>query len=142
MSTAVRRALYAKMSSDTTLSNMLGTAAPGFTKAIYHQQAPDNAAFPFVVFNKQDGRPVEAMSDPSAFENNIWMVKGVDRSPSADTVEAIAARLNALLNDGTLAISGGVLMYLRRQSDIEYPEVTDGEQFKHCGALYRLVYDG
>jgi hypothetical protein len=141
MSTPVRRAIYGKMSGDTTLNNLLATPPTGYSKSIYHQEAPDGAAYPFVIFNKQAGTPTEAFQKPSAFENDTWLIKGIDRSPSADTAEAIAARLIALLNDGTLSISGGTLLYLRRQSDVEYPEVTDGEQFKHAGALFRLVYE-
>jgi hypothetical protein len=138
--TAIRRALYGRLSSDTTLNNLLATPAAGYSKAIYHQQAPDNAAFPFVVFNKQSGTPTEAFQDPSAYDTDIWLVKAVDKNTSADNAEAIATRLRDLLNDGTLSISGGTLMYLRRQSDVQYPEVTDGETYSHCGSLYRLVW--
>lgn len=141
MATAVRRAIYGKLAGDTTLNNLLATPPAGYSKSIYHQEAPDNAAHPFVILNKQDGRPVEAFTDPSAFENNIWLVKAVDRNSSADTAEAIAARITVLLNDAALAISGGTLLYLRRQSDVEYPEVSEGVRFKHVGALYRLVYE-
>jgi hypothetical protein len=107
--------------------------ATGYSKAIYHAQAPDNATFPFVVFNKQSGVPTEAFGAPSVMENDIWLVKG-DRSghqrrhrrehPSPDRV---------LLNDASLSISGGTLLYLRRQSDVEYPEVDEGVQYHHAG---------
>jgi hypothetical protein len=140
VSTAVRRALYGRLSGDTTLSNLLGAPAPGFTKAIYHQVAPDNATFPFVLFNQQSGVPTEAFQAPSALETDVWLIKAVDRNTSADTAEAIAARVKTLLNDGALSISGGTLLYLRRQSDVQYPEVADGVQHRHCGALYRLVW--
>lgn len=141
MSTAVRRALYGRMSGDTTLNNLLGTPASGFTKAIYFQEAPENAPFPFVIFSKQSGVPTEAFADPSAYDTDIWLVKGVDRNTTADNAEAIAARLTVLLNDGTLSISGGTLLYLRRQSDVDYAEITDGITYKHSGSLYRLIYE-
>jgi hypothetical protein len=57
VSTASRRALYGKLSGDTTLNNLLGTPASGYSKSIYHQQAPANAQFPFVVFQKSGSRP-------------------------------------------------------------------------------------
>ena len=141
MSTAVRRALYGRMAGDTTLNNLLGTPAAGFSKSIYYQQAPDEAQFPFVVFHKQSGIPTETFADPSAIESDVWMVKGVDRNTTADTSEAIQARLQTLLNDAPLTISGSVLLYLRRQSDVDYPETVDGVQYKHAGSLYRLVTD-
>ena len=140
MSTPVRRALYGKLAGDTTLNNLLGTPPTGYSKSIYHQQAPAGAAYPLVIFNKQTGNPTEAFGDPSAFETDTWLVKGVDRNTSADTAEAIQARLDALLSDGTLSISGAALMYLRRQSDVEYPETTDGVRYQHAGSLFRLMF--
>lgn len=139
MSTATRRALYGRLAGDTTLNNLLGTPAQGYSKAIYHQQAPAGAEFPLIVFQKTSGTPTEAFGAPNAFENEIWMVKGIDRASSADTAEAIQARLKALLNDAALSISGSTLQYLRRQSDVEYPEVDDGVTYQHAGSNYRLV---
>jgi hypothetical protein len=139
MSTAIRRAIYGRLAGDTTLNNLLGTPAPNYSKSIYHQQAPDGANYPMVVFNKQTGAPTEAFGDPSAYETDTWLIKAVDRNTSADTAEAIQARLDALLSDGTLSISGASLMYLRRQSDIEYAETTDGVRYQHAGSLYRLI---
>lgn len=140
MATNVRRGIYGKLAGDTTLNNMLGTPAAGFSKSIYFQQAPDDAPFPFVVFNRQSGLPTEAFQAPSALETDVWLVKAVDRDTTADDAEAIAARIQALLNDASLSISGATLLYLRRQSDIDYSEVHDAVQYKHVGALYRLVY--
>lgn len=139
MSTAIRRALYGKLAGDTTLNNLLGTPATGYSKAIYHNQAPAGAAFPFVTLQKQAGTPTEAFGDPSALDTDIWLVKAVDRSTSADTAEAAAARVAALLNDASLSISGTNLQYLRRQSDVEYPEVIDGVSYQHVGSLFRLI---
>jgi hypothetical protein len=141
MSTPVRRALYGRMASDTTLNTLLGTPAPGFTHSIYHQEAPAKAGFPFVIFQKQAGTPTEAMGDPSALESDIWLIKGVARDTTTDVVESIQSRIQTLMNDASLSISGNVLLYLRRQSDVEYPEDFDGEMYKHAGALYRLVTD-
>jgi hypothetical protein len=141
MSTAVRRAIYGKLSGDTTLTNLLGTPATGFSKSIYHAQAPAGAGFPFVILNRQSGVPTETMGDPDALEDDIWLVKGIDRGTTADTAEAIAARVKTLLNDATLTISGATHLYLRRQSDVEYLETTEGVRYSHSGSLYRLVYE-
>lgn len=141
MSTPVRRALYGKMSGDTTLNNLLGAPAHGYAKNIYYQQAPETANFPFVLFQKQAGTPTETLSDPSALETDVWLVKAVDRNTTADPAEAVQARLKGLLNDATLSISGGTLLYLRRDSDVDYPEVRDGNAYQHAGSLWRLIYE-
>jgi hypothetical protein len=139
VSTAVRRAIYGKLAGDTTLNALLGTPATGYSKGIYHQEAPDGATYPFIVFQKQSGTPTEAMGTPSALENDIWLVKCIDRGSSADVAESVQARIQVLLNDASLSISGSTLLYLRRQSDVEYPEVDNGVRYSHAGALYRLV---
>lgn len=129
------------MAGDTTLNSLLGAPAPGYSKAIYHQQAPSGAPYPFVIFQKSSGNPTEAFGDPSAIDTDVWLVKAVDRNTSADPAEAAAARIIVLLNDATLSISGGTLLYLRRQSDVEYPEMADGVLYQHVGSLFRLVTD-
>lgn len=141
MSTPVRRAIYGKLAGDTTLNGILGTPPAGYSKSIYHQQAPAGAGFPYVLFQKQAGNPTEAFGDPSAIDTDVWLVKAVDRNTSADPAEAAQARIIVLLNDASLSISGSVLLYLRRQSDVEYPEEIDGVQYKHAGSLFRLVTD-
>jgi hypothetical protein len=141
VSTAVRRALYGKLAGDNTLTGILGTPAAGYTQSIYYQEAPAGAGFPFVVISKQSGVPTEALADPSAYENDVWMIKGVDRGTSADTAESIQARVQTLLNDATLSISGATHLYLRRQSDLDFSEVANGVTYRHSGSLYRLVYD-
>lgn len=141
MPTNVRRGIYGRLSGDITLGNLLAPAAPGYTKAIYHAVAPDGATYPLVIFMQTSGVPVEAMHDPEAYVESTWLVKAIDQNTTADTAEAIDARVKALLNDASLSISGAVSLYLRRQSDVDYAEVTNGVTFRHSGGLYRLVYD-
>jgi hypothetical protein len=52
--------------------------------------------------------------------------ESVDRATSADTLKRPGRALQAFLNDASLSISGSTLLYLRRQSDVEYPEVSEG----------------
>jgi hypothetical protein len=131
---AVRRALYGKLAGDTTLNNLLGTPASGYSKAIYHQTAPDGADYPFVIFNKQAGTPTYAFKGTTggaAFDTDVWLVKVIDA----------AERLDVLLTDGVLSISGATQMLLLRQSDVVYEEIDGDQRFQHVGSLYRLLYD-
>lgn len=139
MSTPIRRAIYGALAGDTTLNNLLGPPPTGYSKSIFYQEAPAAAHFPFVVFNKMSGTPTETFGDPDALDTDTWLVKGIDRATTADVAESIQARVKALLNDATLSISGTTLLYLRRQSDVEYPETADGVMYKHAGSLFRLV---
>lgn len=142
MSLVVRRAVYGKLSADTTLTNLLGAAAPGYTKGIYYGTAPEGAQFPYVVFGKPSGIPTYAFGvggSAVAYNDDIWMVKAVDHNTTADRADTISARFETLLNDASLSISGETLLYLRRESDIDYPEIRDGETYFHSGSNFRLV---
>lgn len=146
MSYDVRRAIYGKLAGDSTLNALLGTPPSGTTKSIYFQQAVDNATFPYVIFFQSSGTPVyafETITDGKpAFDNEIWTVKAVDRSDSGDGADRAADRINVLLTDGVLSISGRTQLYLRRESDLPgFTEVTDGVRYIHAGALFRLVYE-
>ena len=138
MSTAMRRALYGKLAGDTTLTGMLATPAAGYSQSIYYRQAPENAGFPFVVFFKQSGMPMESFSLPSIYDVETWHVRGVDHNTTQDQAEAIRDRIVTLLNDTTLSISGRKLLLLRRETDVEYPEIVDGELYVHVGCLFRV----
>lgn len=139
--TPVKRAIYGKLSGDTTLNNLLGTPPTGYSKSIYYEVAPDNAPFPYVIFQKMSGVPTWAFARGTpAFDEDIWMAKAVDRSTSADVAESIAQRLDVLLTDGTLNISGATLLYLRREQAIDYSEVDSGVTYKHSGAQFRVIY--
>ena len=37
-------------------------------------------------------------------------------------------------------LSGGTLVYLRRQSDVEFAEVDGGKTFHHVGSIYRVIW--
>lgn len=138
MSVAVRRALYGKMSGDTTLSAMLPAAPSGLSKAIYHEVAPEGANLPYVIFFKSAGTPRYAIG-ARAWDDEVWTIKGV-ASEDPDTADNIASRLDVLLTDGTISISGRTELYLRREGDVEYGEVADGKRYHHAGGLFRLVY--
>lgn len=138
-SVAIRRALYGKMAGDSTLTNMLWTPSSG--KAIYYQLAPQDAQTPLVIFSQSSGLPTYSFGQGGApFEEELWLIKGLDVNSTADVVDDIASRLDALLTDGTLNISGRSQMYLRRDSQVSYSETDGGQEFKHSGHLFRLYH--
>jgi len=99
-----------------------------------------------VILQQEAGIPTYSMARltagaaTAAYETDVWLIKGVDDEPQADTAEAIAARLRILLNDGALSISGATQLYLRRESEVAFEENKSGRKYHHVGALYRLLY--
>lgn len=138
MSVATRRALYGRMAGDTILTGLLGAPPEGYSQSIYYEMAPQGSRYPYVIFNKQASTPRYALG-ARAYDNDVWLIKGVDGGSSADTVDSIASRLDALLTDATLSISGKTQLYLRRESDVDYSEDVDGVLVRHAGSLFRFV---
>ena len=124
---AVRRAIYGRMTGDTTLRNLVGTAPAGYNtnnKAIYSDVAPAESGTPYIVFFQTSGVPMGDTFNPrgTATENDLWTIKAVARmarptevtSPTnksaQDAAEGIQDRLDTLLTDptGGLTIAGAV----------------------------------
>jgi len=130
---ATRTALYARLTGDPTLTPLL--SAPD---AIYHQVAPQTASFPYVILQKSAGTPDWQFAQAHV-QQEIWIVRAVDKSSSANRAEDIAARIDLILTDAPLQITGSVLLAVYRESDISYPETDGADVYRHCGAAYRLV---
>lgn len=130
---AIRTALYQKLNT----ASVTGLLASG-SASLFHEIAPGTAAYPLLIFGKQSGVATKRFGG-NAFDRQLWMVKGVVRGQSSSAAEDIAAAVDALLDFGTLTISGGSLMYMARESDIDYTETTNDQQYRHHGGLYRLV---
>ena len=131
-----RAAVYAKLNGDSTLTALLAT-----TTSIYHRRAPLDSAFPFIIFNKQSGMPVWSFAG-NPFDDQLWLFKGVDRSASSAKAEDISKRIGVVLTDPVMSLTDGTLLYLRRESDVDYEEGTDPDfLIHHVGGLYRTIID-
>lgn len=131
---SVKRGIVAKLRGDAALT----AALSGGTASIYEARATQGADPPYVVYNKQAGAPRYTMGG-SAWESQVYLVKVVTKENSTAQAGSIAERINGVLTDGALTMTGRTQLYLRRESDVEYPEVTDGIRFNHSGALYRVI---
>jgi hypothetical protein len=130
---SVRTALYATLTADTGLTRLL--ASP---ESVFHQVAPLDARFPYVIFAKQTGRPTWAFD--GRLYGELWLVKAVCEGASATAAEDIDGELDRTLNDAAPSIDAKTLLYLRRDSDINYLEQGDGtDMWHHVGGVYRLV---
>lgn len=130
----VRDAIRDYLAADATLTALLTDGATG----VHYQRAPKDAGAPFVVFSESvQGSPTWTFGG-LAFDTDVWLVKAV-AADNVSAAEAIAARVDALVNDAPLTISGQTLLYLRRQSGVVYPEQDGAVTWQHRGALYRLV---
>jgi hypothetical protein len=127
-------AIYNALAGSTALTTALGGTA------IFQWLAPENRNPPYVVYNKQAGTPIHTFGGV-AIENDLYTVRGVTIGPSAVAGGTIAKLINDALADRALTITGYTHLYLRRVSDVDYPEVVAGVRFYHRGAMYRAMAD-
>ena len=65
-----------------------------------------------------------------------YFVECIDEGNSANRANDIMARVDVLLNDAALSISGRSTMYLRREQTIERDEEVSGVTYQRVGAVY------
>ena len=82
-----------------------------------------------------------SMFQGRAYESPLYLVKAVELSSSGANVRAAAARIDALLDNGTLAITGYTLMATRRRERVRYTEVDQDNdaRWQHRGGQYEVV---
>lgn len=134
MSLAIRRALYSKLTGTSSVSSKLATPT-----SVFHEEAPEGAAYPFVIIAQQAKTRRRAFAKSTAFEDEIWMVKAVDRNTTSDAVDQINEAAEAVLANGTLSVSGGTVEDIYPTANVEYIEQEGDQAWRHAGVLYRIV---
>lgn len=133
MSLAIRKGLYAKLAGTGAVTTLLATST-----SIFHGQAPPDAAYPYIILNKQSNSRTRSFN-ATAFEAETWMVKAVDRNTTSDTAEAIRNAVDTALTNGTITVTGRTLQDLYPTGDIDYLETEGDQTYRHHGQLYRIV---
>lgn len=133
MSTAVRRGIFQKLSAAPSVTSKLSSP-----DAIFEKRASSDAEYPFVIFQKMTGTRTRAFGR-NAFRRETWLVKAVDRNTTSDRVESIAEAIDAILDLGTITVSGQTLCDFHHVSDVDYLEPAGDQQYRHSGAIYAVV---
>lgn len=128
---ALKTALYTKLTGASALTALLASAT-----SVYDGVAPRGASTPYVIFHVQDDRDENSCSD-RMLDDDV-LVKGVSTT-SAQQAGNLAAQIDALLHNGTLAVTGWRVFWLRRSTGVDYVETKpDGTNVWHTGGIYRL----
>ena len=134
MSTAIRKALYEKLTGTSAISAKLATPT-----SVFHGEAPADASYPFVIINKQSNRRTRAFGKVTAFEGEVWMVKAVDRNSTSNRAESISEAVQAALINGTLTVTGVTVEDIYPTGDVDDLETEGDQTYRHHGTLYRIV---
>jgi hypothetical protein len=133
--TAVRQAVYQKLNVSS-VTSLLGSGSA----SLVHAEAPPSASYPLCMFHKQSGVTDNLAMGGTHMNNQLWLVKGVTRAPSASLAEQIDKAAYDLLHFKALTITGADDLMLSRESDVNYSELDGDTKFWHVGGLYRLKY--
>jgi hypothetical protein len=96
----------------------------------------------FVIVSQLAHEDNYALAGETAFERFEYLVKAVELGTSGANVSAAAARIHALLQNGSLAPTGYTLMRMQREGGrIRYTEVDDASdaRWQHRGGRYEIV---
>jgi hypothetical protein len=130
----VDRAVLAKLEGDAALTALL----PG---GVYWDQAPEGTTA-FVIVSLSTSRGLPELNDAETFREFVYLVKAVARGAAATPTADADARIEALLDHGTLDLTaaGGDLMVMRWVDRVRYTETTGAaETWQHRGARYQVT---
>lgn len=130
--TALNTGLFSKLSGGTALVNALGGTA------IYYAQAPDNVAYPYVVFSYQAGGPQNVT--PSDMRDAVVYVRCyATAAAQGGTIDAL---VSSLLHGGSISVSGYTNYWTKREQDIALVETDAAGRIVYTsGGLYRIRID-
>jgi hypothetical protein len=130
---AFDKAMKARLASHAPLITELGGGT-----AIYESVAPQGATFPLVIFNVQVASvPVRTLNQV-AYENMVYLVKGVTGDPSPARCGTLAKLIETALIAAPLTVDGYGHMLCQREQSVSFHEVIDGVRYYHRGGMYRL----
>lgn len=133
---AVDTALFTRLSADVA-GTATGTLGQLGATNVYRMVASQGSVEPYIIFNEQTGTDSYTFSARD-MRSLLYQVKAVGKGNSALTPAKLAERIDDLLTDEPLSMSGWTNIRLRRESDIEYVEIANGVQYHHYGGLYRV----
>lgn len=135
-SSDVDAALVAKLQGDATLAALMQTGV-----FVFMDEAPAGSK-QFVIVSLVDEHDT-AVFGGRGFEDAVYLVVARELSTVAvKNIRAAAARIDALLEQGTLTIAGYGLMVMRRVERVrmtEVDEVDSSLRWQHRGGRYQVM---
>lgn len=131
---AVATAIVAKLGGDSNLTATLGVTG------VFYDVAPDEQPYPFITIGLVTA-PDEYTFGGRAWQPGRWQVRAWDQDTSARRAARIMARVDALLTDQALTVSGFAVMVVRREETL--PPMTEidsagGLQVRAEGARFLI----
>ena len=132
-SSDVDNAIIAKLLADASLTALMPDGV------YFDEAAPGKTKFVIVSLVTEFDTP---MLRSRAFEEATYLVKAVALSTSGGDVKSAAARIDVLLDGGTLTVAGYSLMYMQRIERLRITEVDGVDpsiRWQHRGGRYEVT---
>lgn len=123
--------LQTVLSGDATLNTAVGGR-------IYGYVAPQDAAFPVVVYQQQAARDVQGVGPARIMATMLYIVKVTGQTGSFASIEAAANRIDAVLQAASGTNVRGRVVACVREAPFSLVENTPNGQYRHLGGMYRL----
>lgn len=95
--------------------------------------------YPKVIARFQGGSDLNALGAARrVYVSGLWAVYAVIRQDSIDPIDALAARIDTLLNGQKGTATGGIVLSCVRESPLELPSLEDGIGANLLGGIYRI----
>ena len=133
MMNAHATALYLRLQGTAITSLLAGTTS------IYHMQANEGEAYPYIVYSVQGGGDTNDTSN--RVKDLLVFVRCYSKS-SAAQAGSIDAQMDAALHLVPLTVSGWTNIWLARETDLETVEIDpNGQKIYMQGGFYRQMLD-
>lgn len=120
---ALDAAIYTKLSGDTGSGGLM-TIVTG----VFNRVAPEGQAFPYVVWQTVSGVDNYTLTK-RAKSRFVIQLKALDKGDSGKVAGQAMDRIDALLNDAALTVTGFSLLVIRREMNIQSVEVDEGVEY-------------
>ena len=128
--------LYSVLSGDTGAGGV-NTLVGG---RIYAYLAPERSAYPLVIFSHQGDYDVMGVGTARILASTLYQVKAVGKASAVSmmSLQAIADRIDALLQGASGTVTDGEIVSCVREQQISYVEYAESAVYGHLGGLYRI----
>ncbi len=115
----------------------------GDTTGVYADLAPDDAVYPFIVFQHQASSDVIGVGPAARIMIDAdYVVRVVSEATSFAGLADDAAALDEALDGQSGAATGGVVLGVARREQYRDVEQYENQQIRHLGGRYRIVAQG
>lgn len=127
-------ALVTAITGDSTITSTLGVTGA------HMDLAPDTASYPFVTLSFITGPDIYTFGT-RAWTDGLWQIRAWDSRPSTKRVADVMERIDTVLTDQTLTVTGYRTLIVRRMETIPtLPEIDtkSGLHVRSAGARFQI----